>query len=471
MCTVNHRSGLSAVRSGCWPIRLWSPQLLLCFLALALLVPADAGKDYYKILGVSSKADDKLLKRAYKKQAMKWHPDKHQKNKDAATAKFQEIAEAYETLSDPEKRKIYDLGGEEAVKGQPGPQQQDASGPSGRTHFAENGPGGTHWFYTQGGPGERAGPEIDPRLFQEAFAKMFAGADSGSSQWGGTHRGKPTAGSSSQAKRTSAKQGGPLFTSSHVQELSFEDHEAQIQALRQHGPSVVLFYASGGKSCPEACHRIQSEYKKLAESKAAQVAIAAVQCKRRKGKCAEYADRFPAVVLFEKGGHRETVMSASSSASSSLLKKKIDKVVAKKHHAQELQPDHFTVDGDPCDGQFCLLLLERGPVDSAVASRRAALAAAAEQLRGEPVKVFYVQADKYADFARPFETASTSAFMGSFRRLPAAQVILYRPKRKRFEIFEGNVETVRDLVDFAEKAIHRGTPLSQKMKSEPRMTA
>jgi len=327
------------------------------------------------------------------------------------------------------------------VKGQTGSQQQD----------------------------EHAGPEIDPRLFKEAFAKLFAGADGGSGQrfsTRGMHRGK-----SAGPERSSAKQGSPLFTASRVQELSFEDHEVQIQALREHGPSVVLFYASGGKSCPEACHRVQSEYKKLAESRAAQVAIAAVQCKRRKGKCAEYADRFRAVVLFEKGGHRETVLFASSSASSLLLQKKIDNVVAKKHDAQELQPDHFTADGDPCDGQFCLLLLERGPVDSAVATRRAAFAAVAEQLRGEPVKVFYVQAEKCADFAMAFETASTSAFMGSFRRLPAAQVILHRPKRKRFEIFEGNVENARDLTAFAEKAIHRGTPLAQKTKGEPRMKA
>jgi len=77
MCTENHRSSLSGVRSGCQPLQFLSPQLLLCLLALALLVPADAGKDYYNILGVSKKADDKLLKRAYKKQAMKWHPDKH----------------------------------------------------------------------------------------------------------------------------------------------------------------------------------------------------------------------------------------------------------------------------------------------------------------------------------------------------------------------------------------------------------
>lgn len=446
MCTENHRISLSAVRSGCQPIRLWSPKLLFCLLALAILVPADAGKDYYKILGVSKKADDKQLKRAYKKQAMKWHPDKHQKSKDKdkATAKFQEIAEAYETLSDPEKRKIYDLGGEEAVKGQPPPEQNQKES-------------------------QRPGPEIDPRLFQEAFAKMFAGTDGS----GGQHffAGGMPGGMGPKAKRAPAKQGGPLFTSSHVQELSFEDHEVQIQALRQHGPSVVLFYASGGKSCPDACHRIENEYKRLAESRASQVAIAAVQCKRRKGKCAEYADRFPAVVLFEKGGRRESVLSASTSASSGLLQKKIDKVMAKERRVEELVPDHFDADGDPCDGQFCLLLLERGTVDDAVTTRRAALATVAEQLRGEPVRVFFVRTEKYSDFAKSFETASTSAFMGSFRRLPAAQVILYRPKRKRFEIFEGNVEKSRDLVDFAEKAIHRGTPLSRKTKGEPRMTA
>jgi len=74
------------------------------------------GKDFYSILGVSRNADDAELKKAYRKLAMKWHPDKNKDNQAAAQAKFQEISEAYDILSDPEKRKIYDQFGEDGLK-------------------------------------------------------------------------------------------------------------------------------------------------------------------------------------------------------------------------------------------------------------------------------------------------------------------------------------------------------------------
>ncbi|XP_006634747.1 dnaJ homolog subfamily B member 4 [Lepisosteus oculatus] len=76
------------------------------------------GKDYYKILGIQRGASDEDVKKAYRKQALKWHPDKN----TAANAeeKFKEIAEAYEVLSDPKKREIYDQFGEEGLKGGPG---------------------------------------------------------------------------------------------------------------------------------------------------------------------------------------------------------------------------------------------------------------------------------------------------------------------------------------------------------------
>ena len=56
------------------------------------------GKDYYKILGVDKKATDDELKKAYRKLALKYHPDKNQD--PGAEEKFKEIAEAYEVLSD-----------------------------------------------------------------------------------------------------------------------------------------------------------------------------------------------------------------------------------------------------------------------------------------------------------------------------------------------------------------------------------
>ena len=78
-----------------------------------------ANKDYYDILGVSKSADDREIKKAYRKLAMKYHPDKNPDNKEAEE-KFKEINEAYEVLSDEEKRRIYDQYGADAVNGQGG---------------------------------------------------------------------------------------------------------------------------------------------------------------------------------------------------------------------------------------------------------------------------------------------------------------------------------------------------------------
>lgn len=74
------------------------------------------GKDYYNILKVSRSASDEDLKRAYKRLALFWHPDKNPSNKHEAEAKFKQISEAYDVLSDPQKRQIYDLYGEETLK-------------------------------------------------------------------------------------------------------------------------------------------------------------------------------------------------------------------------------------------------------------------------------------------------------------------------------------------------------------------
>lgn len=77
---------------------------------------AFAGADYYKILGVSKSASSADIKRAYRKLSLKYHPDKNPS--PDASAKFAEIAAAYDVLSDEEKREAYNRGGEEAVKQQ-----------------------------------------------------------------------------------------------------------------------------------------------------------------------------------------------------------------------------------------------------------------------------------------------------------------------------------------------------------------
>ena len=121
------------------------------------------GKDYYKILGVSQGSTDEELKKAYRKMALKYHPDK---NKSAgAEEKFKEIAEAYDVLSDPKKREIYDKYGEEGLKGGGGA-----------------GPDGNSFTYTFHG---------DPH---ETFRMFFGGEDPFASffQFGGAQGGPTT---------------------------------------------------------------------------------------------------------------------------------------------------------------------------------------------------------------------------------------------------------------------------------------
>lgn len=69
-------------------------------------------RDYYEVLGVSKNATDDEIKRSFRKLSLKWHPDrqsgKTESEKAEALKKFQEIAEAYEVLSDKQKRANYD---------------------------------------------------------------------------------------------------------------------------------------------------------------------------------------------------------------------------------------------------------------------------------------------------------------------------------------------------------------------------
>jgi len=71
-----------------------------------------AGKDYYDTLGVSKNASDEEIKKAYRKLAMKYHPDRNP-NKKEAEERFKELNEAYAVLSDQKKRKQYDTYGAE----------------------------------------------------------------------------------------------------------------------------------------------------------------------------------------------------------------------------------------------------------------------------------------------------------------------------------------------------------------------
>ncbi|MCE3051876.1 hypothetical protein HAX54_051095 [Datura stramonium] len=136
------------------------------------------GVDYYKVLGVDKNATDDDLKKAYRKLAMKWHPDKNPQNKKEAEAKFKQISEAYDVLSDSQKKAVYDQYGEEGLKG--GVPPPGAGGPgTGSTYFSPGEGPAAFRFNT------RNADDIFAEFF--GFSSPFGGAGMGrASRFGNT---------------------------------------------------------------------------------------------------------------------------------------------------------------------------------------------------------------------------------------------------------------------------------------------
>jgi DnaJ-class molecular chaperone len=126
-------------------------------------------RDYYDVLGVSKDASQQEIKKAYRKLALKYHPDKN-KSKDAEK-KFKEVTEAYEVLSDSKKRSTYDQFGHSAFDGAAG---FGGAGPFTRTY--RSGPF-TYTYSTSGGVPFQQGSDFggfsDPF---EIFEQFFGGA-------------------------------------------------------------------------------------------------------------------------------------------------------------------------------------------------------------------------------------------------------------------------------------------------------
>ncbi|PSS23824.1 DnaJ subfamily B member like [Actinidia chinensis var. chinensis] len=129
------------------------------------------GVDYYKVLQVDRNAKDDDLKKAYRKLAMKWHPDKNPNSKKEAEAKFKKISEAYDVLSDPQKRAVYDQYGEEGLKGK--------VPPPGAGGFSGGSDGGGPTMF-------RFNPRSADDIFSEFFGFRSPFGDMGGSRPGGS---------------------------------------------------------------------------------------------------------------------------------------------------------------------------------------------------------------------------------------------------------------------------------------------
>lgn len=127
--------------------------------------------DYYNILGIAKKASQDDIKKAYRKLARKYHPDLHPNDKDAQK-KFQEINEANEVLSDPEKRKKYDQYGKDwkhADEFEKARQQQGQQ-------------------YYSGGGGQQYSGNFDEAGFSDFFESLFGAGGGGFRSYGGGRR-------------------------------------------------------------------------------------------------------------------------------------------------------------------------------------------------------------------------------------------------------------------------------------------
>ena len=132
---------------------------------------AETKRDYYEVLGVEKSATDDELKKAYRKLAKKYHPDANPDNKAEAEKKFKEVNEAYEVLSDSQKRKMYDQFGHSGPNGY----SSDFSGFSGFDGFS-----GFSGFNGAGG--------FDVDL-GDIFSSFFGGGSSRSTRRNGPQRG------------------------------------------------------------------------------------------------------------------------------------------------------------------------------------------------------------------------------------------------------------------------------------------
>lgn len=210
------------------------------------------GKNFYNILQVKRDATQAEIKKSFKKLSLKYHPDKNKKDPETAKNKFIEISNAYEVLVDPEKRKIYDVHGEEGVN------DQTARQNAGQRH------GGN---------------------FEDVFSQFFGGGH------GHHHR------HHFQEEQEEKNH----FENSDVLNLKME---SLTKLYRRQQIWFVLFFKSDNRNFKE----LQEMWKTLAEKVYGIFTIAAVNCKSDEEICDEFSVReTPIIVYFPETGQDEEV--------------------------------------------------------------------------------------------------------------------------------------------------------------------
>jgi len=216
--------------------------ILLCLVVVSL-----AGEDYYRLLGVPRNADEKAIRKAFKKLTLKYHPDKVKDNKEEAEQKFMKIANAYEVLMDKDKRAIYDRYGEEGLKESQQQQQQRSNMNFDDVFSNFFGGGQRQRFFQQGG-----------RNFEFHFG-----------------------GQGFQKQQQEEPKTPPMFEKTDVLELEMSNIN---QLFRREEVWMVLFY---GKNCKQ-CEEIKETWIELANKLYGIIKLAAVNCDEDEELCEEF---------------------------------------------------------------------------------------------------------------------------------------------------------------------------------------
>mmetsp|Transcript_115014 Transcript_115014/g.256894 ORF Transcript_115014/g.256894 Transcript_115014/m.256894 type:complete len:525 (+) Transcript_115014:51-1625(+) len=244
------------------------------FLLLSIVTFTEAGKDFYKILGVPRSANPQQLKKAYRKLSLKWHPDKNQDKKEYAQKRFVEISHAYEVLSDPKTKAKYDRFGEEGLK--------------------EGSEGGGRG----GGGGQR-----DPFDMFKMFFDQSGGGGGGRGGGGGFSFGGgfPGGGGGGRGPGGGGGASGPNLFGSNVpgvSELAAKGWKAKMVDDTTRRNIVVVFYEPG---CQE-CQGLKESFKEFGKEFVFFVEAAAVNCGKHQDLCQkEGARSLPAVFYYGPG--------------------------------------------------------------------------------------------------------------------------------------------------------------------------
>lgn len=237
-------------------------KLLLVFTFILLSLTKE---DYYKTLGVKQNASEREIKKAFKKLSLKYHPDKNKDKSEWAKNMFIKVANAYEVLTDPEKRKIYDKYGEEGVKEQ--------------TARENSGNQGGHF----GGD------------FDDIFNQFMGGGGRHFRQGGGGgfhHR---------QQHMQEEEEEKDLFPNTDVINLSMDSIS---KLYRRREIWFVLFYKSADRELPTLIEL----WKTLAEKVYGIFKVAAINCNKDEEICEEFdVHQTPLIVYFPEGSQQEEV--------------------------------------------------------------------------------------------------------------------------------------------------------------------